>query len=217
MIGYVPQSEDVDWTFPVSVRDVVMMGRYGRQGITAASAGGEQARRSTRRWSESSSPSTPTARSGSSPAGSASAPSSPAASPRGGARRILLLDEPFAGVDKRSEATIVAASARARGSGQHDARLDPRPARPARRSPTRRCCCMRRVLFHGSGRRGARTRTISRHGRSGWSGRMRRMSCSTGFSSRCSTTSWCARSSRPWSPRSCARCSRAGSCWSAGL
>ncbi|HWV48013.1 MAG TPA: ATP-binding cassette domain-containing protein, partial [Microbacterium sp.] len=34
LVGYVPQSEDVDWSFPVSVRDVVMMGRYGRQGIT---------------------------------------------------------------------------------------------------------------------------------------------------------------------------------------
>jgi manganese/iron transport system ATP-binding protein len=28
-VAYVPQSEDVDWTFPVSVWDVVMMGRYG--------------------------------------------------------------------------------------------------------------------------------------------------------------------------------------------
>lgn len=29
LVAYVPQSEDVDWTFPVSVWDVVMMGRYG--------------------------------------------------------------------------------------------------------------------------------------------------------------------------------------------
>jgi len=29
-IGYVPQVEDVDWQFPVSVRDVVTMGRYPR-------------------------------------------------------------------------------------------------------------------------------------------------------------------------------------------
>ena len=29
-IAYVPQSEEVDWTFPVLVEDVVMMGRYGR-------------------------------------------------------------------------------------------------------------------------------------------------------------------------------------------
>ena len=29
LVAYVPQSEDVDWKFPVSVWDVVMMGRYG--------------------------------------------------------------------------------------------------------------------------------------------------------------------------------------------
>jgi ABC-type Mn2+/Zn2+ transport system ATPase subunit len=29
LIAYVPQTEDVDWNFPVSVWDVVMMGRYG--------------------------------------------------------------------------------------------------------------------------------------------------------------------------------------------
>ena len=28
-VAYVPQNEDVDWAFPVSVADVVMMGRYG--------------------------------------------------------------------------------------------------------------------------------------------------------------------------------------------
>jgi len=32
-IGYVPQRESVDWDFPVTVRDVVMMGRYGRLGL----------------------------------------------------------------------------------------------------------------------------------------------------------------------------------------
>ena len=31
-VAYVPQSEDVDWNFPVLVEDVVMMGRYGRMG-----------------------------------------------------------------------------------------------------------------------------------------------------------------------------------------
>lgn len=29
LVAYVPQSEEVDWDFPVSVYDVVMMGRYG--------------------------------------------------------------------------------------------------------------------------------------------------------------------------------------------
>jgi manganese/iron transport system ATP-binding protein len=33
IIAYVPQTEEVDWTFPVSVRDVVMMGRQGRMGF----------------------------------------------------------------------------------------------------------------------------------------------------------------------------------------
>lgn len=33
LVAYVPQSEDVDWTFPVLVRDVVMMGRYGHMGL----------------------------------------------------------------------------------------------------------------------------------------------------------------------------------------
>ena len=30
IIAYVPQSEDIDWNFPVLVEDAVMMGRYGR-------------------------------------------------------------------------------------------------------------------------------------------------------------------------------------------
>lgn len=29
LVAYVPQSEEVDWNFPVNVYDVVMMGRYG--------------------------------------------------------------------------------------------------------------------------------------------------------------------------------------------
>ena len=31
-MAYVPQREDVDWSFPISVYDVVMMGRYPRMG-----------------------------------------------------------------------------------------------------------------------------------------------------------------------------------------
>src|SRR5690606_3523059 len=33
LIAYVPQAEEVDWTFPVLVEDVVMMGRYGHMGF----------------------------------------------------------------------------------------------------------------------------------------------------------------------------------------
>jgi len=33
LIAYVPQAEEVDWAFPVLVEDVVMMGRYGHMGF----------------------------------------------------------------------------------------------------------------------------------------------------------------------------------------
>ncbi len=33
VVAYVPQAEEVDWSFPVLVEDVVMMGRYGRMGF----------------------------------------------------------------------------------------------------------------------------------------------------------------------------------------
>jgi len=33
LVGYVPQRESVDWDFPVTVRDVVLMGTYGRLGL----------------------------------------------------------------------------------------------------------------------------------------------------------------------------------------
>jgi manganese/iron transport system ATP-binding protein len=33
LVAYVPQSEEVDWAFPVLVEDVVMMGRYGKMGF----------------------------------------------------------------------------------------------------------------------------------------------------------------------------------------
>jgi len=32
-VAYVPQAEEVDWTFPVLVEDVVMMGRFGHMGF----------------------------------------------------------------------------------------------------------------------------------------------------------------------------------------
>ncbi|MCX7559033.1 manganese/iron ABC transporter ATP-binding protein [Sulfitobacter sp. F26204] len=33
LVAYVPQAEEVDWDFPVLVEDVVMMGRYGHMGF----------------------------------------------------------------------------------------------------------------------------------------------------------------------------------------
>ena len=33
IVAYVPQAEEVDWSYPVLVEDVVMMGRYGHMGL----------------------------------------------------------------------------------------------------------------------------------------------------------------------------------------
>lgn len=39
LVAYVPQSEDVDWNFPVLVEDVVMMGRYGHMNFLRMTRG----------------------------------------------------------------------------------------------------------------------------------------------------------------------------------
>lgn len=102
-LGYVPQSEDVDWSFPLSVRDVVMTGRYGHMGFTRrprrvdhdavedALARVELTDHAHRQIGQLS-----------------GGQKKRAFVARGIAQEatILLLDEPFAGVDKRSEATI---------------------------------------------------------------------------------------------------------------
>jgi manganese/zinc/iron transport system ATP- binding protein len=41
-VGYVPQRESVDWDFPVTVRDVVMMGRYGSLGLLRRPKAGDR-------------------------------------------------------------------------------------------------------------------------------------------------------------------------------
>ncbi|WP_439029591.1 metal ABC transporter ATP-binding protein [Gordonia terrae] len=103
VLGYVPQSEDIDWSFPISVRDVVLTGRYGHLGFTrrpkrtdhvavdealARVELGDFADRQIGQLS--------------------GGQRKRAFVARGIAQEasILLLDEPFAGVDKRSEATI---------------------------------------------------------------------------------------------------------------
>ncbi|GGB09355.1 manganese/iron ABC transporter ATP-binding protein [Allosediminivita pacifica] len=43
LVAYVPQSEEVDWAFPVLVEDVVMMGRYGHMGFLRRASANDRA------------------------------------------------------------------------------------------------------------------------------------------------------------------------------
>ncbi|WP_062077360.1 metal ABC transporter ATP-binding protein [Demequina globuliformis] len=104
-IAYVPQSEDVDWDFPLSVWDVVMMGRYGRMGPMRRPRKADRAAVSEALER----------------VGLVDLAGRQIGALSGGQRKrafvargiaqeasLMLLDEPFAGVDKRSEGTIVA-------------------------------------------------------------------------------------------------------------
>ena len=145
-IGYVPQSEDVDWQFPLSVRDVVMMGRYGHQGFTRRPSKadrtavhdalervelGEYAGRQIGQLS--------------------GGQKKRAFVARGIAQgaTMMLLDEPFAGVDKRSEATITRLLRELSADGctilisTHDLHALPQLCDEA-------VLLMRRVLMHGA-------------------------------------------------------------------
>jgi manganese transport system ATP-binding protein len=145
LVTYVPQGEAVDWDFPVSVRDVVMMGRHGHQGPTrrprrtdhiavadALARVGltENADRQIGRLS--------------------GGQRKRAFVARGIAQdaRVLLLDEPFAGVDKRSEATLtrllreLAASGRTVFTSTHD-------LHGVRQLADDAVLLNRRVLMHG--------------------------------------------------------------------
>ena len=101
--GYVPQSEDVDWTFPISVRDVVMMGRYGHLGFL------RRPRRADREAVAEALERVELTEFADRQIGQLSGGQKKRAFVARGIAQdasILLLDEPFAGVDKRSEATI---------------------------------------------------------------------------------------------------------------
>ena len=145
IVGYVPQSEDVDWSFPLSVHDVVMMGRYGFQGFTRRPRAADRAavaealdRVELANLAD--------RRIGALSGGQRKR----AFVARGLAQGadVLLLDEPFAGVDRRSEATItellrdLAACGATVLVSSHDLEALPRLADEA-------ILLLRRVLFHG--------------------------------------------------------------------
>lgn len=105
VVAYVPQSEEVDWQFPITVREVVMTGRYGHMGFTrrphrrdedAVDAALERTRLTDFADRQ---------------IGQLSGGQKKRAFVARGIAQgasIMLLDEPFAGVDKQSEATITA-------------------------------------------------------------------------------------------------------------
>lgn len=144
-LSYVPQSEAVDWTFPVSVADVVMMGRYGALGPTRRARAADRAavsealrRVELTEYAD---------RQIGQLSGGQRKRAFVARGLAQGAQ-ILLLDEPFAGVDKRSEATIVellrdlAREGRTVLVSSHDLHALPRLADEA-------VLLLRSVVFHG--------------------------------------------------------------------
>lgn len=104
VIAYVPQTEEVDWTFPVSVHDVVMMGRQGRMGFLRLPSREDRRivtesleRVGMERFAE--------RQIGELSGGQRKRVFLARALAQGG--QILLLDEPFTGVDIKTEHAII--------------------------------------------------------------------------------------------------------------
>jgi len=104
LVAYVPQAEEVDWDFPVRVRDVVMMGRYGSMNFLrlARAADRQAVEDSLRRvamWDFRD------RQIGELSGGQKKRVFLARAVAQGG--RIILLDEPFTGVDVQTEEAII--------------------------------------------------------------------------------------------------------------
>ena len=104
-VAYVPQAEEVDWSFPVSVWDVVLMGRYGymnflRMPRTGDKQIAEESLRRVQMWDFRD------RQIGELSGGQKKRVFLARALAQQG--RVILLDEPFTGVDVKTEAAIIA-------------------------------------------------------------------------------------------------------------
>jgi manganese/iron transport system ATP-binding protein len=114
-MAYVPQSEEVDWTFPVSVWDVVMMGRYGRMSFLRMPQAidrklVEQSLERVQMWDFRD------RQIGELSGGQKKRVFLARALAQQG--RVILLDEPFTGVDVKTEAAIIDLLRELRAAGQ---------------------------------------------------------------------------------------------------
>ncbi len=114
LVAYVPQSEDVDWQFPVSVWDVVMMGRYGAMNFMRIPRAEdkrlvEESLRRVSMWEFRD------RQIGELSGGQKKRVFLARALAQGG--RVILLDEPFTGVDVKTEEAIIGLLHELRKSG----------------------------------------------------------------------------------------------------
>ncbi len=113
-VAYVPQAEDVDWDFPVSVWDVAMMGRYGAMNFmriprAVDKAKVEESLRRVSMWEFKD------RQIGELSGGQKKRVFLARALAQGG--RVILLDEPFTGVDVKTEEAIIALLRELRAAG----------------------------------------------------------------------------------------------------
>ena len=105
LVSYVPQTEEVDWNFPVLVEDVVMMGRYGHMGFLRRPS--ESDKLAVKDALERVNMSAYKKRQiGELSGGQKKRVFVARALAQGG--QIILLDEPFTGVDIKTEETLIA-------------------------------------------------------------------------------------------------------------
>ena len=114
-VAYVPQAEEVDWSFPVSVSDVVMMGRYGYMNFlriprAADRAAVEESLRRVGMWEYRD------RQIGELSGGQKKRVFVARALAQRG--RVILLDEPFTGVDVKTEEAIVGLLGELRAEGR---------------------------------------------------------------------------------------------------